>query len=192
MERGSCLKMNRTLSGYALSTSPMTGATLLQNGHSKSANSIIVTGALAGPLVDTGDCTEPSKLPSFPQPAPKRYSCAVANAAEREPTARPGASVQNKERIVNRQTIDASLRRDGGLLTNEGSRDLRRCLPVEGVFQLWPAIILILLPKPGALSPCPTRPTLPPSLSSNSSPCQFLSEMGQQRLPHDNKASAND
>src|SRR5258708_24776116 len=111
----------------------MTGATLLQNGHSKSANSIIVTGALTGPFVQNGGRTEPWKLPAFLLLAPERSSSTAADSPDRARKVRPCASVQNEE---SRKIIDASLRRNGRALTNEGLGYLRLPERVSGVLQM--------------------------------------------------------
>ena len=49
MSRGRCFQTIRTLSPYVFSICVRVGPTLEQNGHWKSENSAIVTGAPAGP-----------------------------------------------------------------------------------------------------------------------------------------------
>ena len=49
MSRGRCFQTIRTLSPYTLSICVRVGPTLEQNGHWKSENSAMVTGAPAGP-----------------------------------------------------------------------------------------------------------------------------------------------
>ena len=53
MGSGNSLYTNLTSFGYACSTCSISGVTRAQNGHWKSENSIMTTGASAGPL--TGD-----------------------------------------------------------------------------------------------------------------------------------------